>query len=71
MSLREANIDKLDGAVFDVLVVGGGINGAVSAASLSARGVKVALIDATAHPPTFINSQCESLRALMMPFFGR
>ena len=45
MSLREANIDKLDGAVFDVLVVGGGINGAVSAASLSARGVKVALVD--------------------------
>jgi len=30
---------------FDVLVLGGGINGAVSAAALAARGVKVALID--------------------------
>ncbi len=31
---------------FDVLVLGGGINGAVSAAALSAKGAKVALIDA-------------------------
>lgn len=45
MSLRDTNIDKLGDGVFDVLVVGGGINGAVSAASLAARGVKVALID--------------------------
>ena len=45
MSLRENNIDKLDRGVFDVLIIGGGINGAVSAASLAARGVKVALID--------------------------
>jgi alpha-glycerophosphate oxidase/glycerol-3-phosphate dehydrogenase len=45
MSLRDTNIDKLDGGVFDVLIIGGGINGAVSAASLAARGVKVALID--------------------------
>jgi len=30
---------------FDVLVIGGGINGAVSAAALSARGAKVALLD--------------------------
>jgi glycerol-3-phosphate dehydrogenase len=29
-----------------VLIVGGGINGAVSAAALVARGVKVGLIDA-------------------------
>jgi glycerol-3-phosphate dehydrogenase len=44
-ALRETNLQKLPGACFDVLVVGGGINGAVSAASLSARGAKVALID--------------------------
>jgi glycerol-3-phosphate dehydrogenase len=31
--------------VFDVLIVGGGINGAVSAACLATRGAKVALID--------------------------
>ena len=45
MSLRDSNIDKLDDGVFDVLIIGGGINGAVSAASLATRGVKVALID--------------------------
>ena len=45
MSLRETNLDKLDGGTFDVLIVGGGINGAVSAAALSARGASVALID--------------------------
>jgi len=44
-SLRSANVARFDGPVFDVLVVGGGINGAVSAACLSARGAKVALID--------------------------
>ncbi len=43
--LRDANLRQLEDGVFDVLVVGGGINGAVSAASLSARGVRVALID--------------------------
>ena len=45
MSLRDTNIDKLDDGDFDVLIVGGGINGAVSAAALSARGASVALID--------------------------
>ncbi len=45
MALREINLDKLDGGTFDVLIVGGGINGAVSAAALSARGASVALID--------------------------
>jgi len=45
VALRETNLDKLDGGVFDVLIVGGGINGAVSAAALSARGASVALID--------------------------
>jgi len=45
MALRDANLDKLDGGSFDVIVLGGGINGAVSAAALSARGARVALID--------------------------
>ena len=47
MDLRNSNIDRLRHAdkVFDVLVLGGGINGAVSAASLSAKGASVALID--------------------------
>ena len=34
-----------DGGRFDVLIVGGGINGAVAAAVLSSRGAKVALVD--------------------------
>ena len=46
MNLRQSNIDKLGTQDFDVLIVGGGINGAVSAAALAARGAKVALIDA-------------------------
>ena len=47
MDLRNSNIKRLQEAdkVFDTLVLGGGINGAVSAASLSAKGAKVALID--------------------------
>ena len=45
MQLRQSNIDKLAKQQFDVLVLGGGINGAVSAAALSGKGVKVALID--------------------------
>ncbi len=45
MALRDENIGKLGGETFDVLVLGGGINGAVSAASLAARGARVALID--------------------------
>jgi glycerol-3-phosphate dehydrogenase len=44
-SLRSSNLRHLEGKVFDVLVLGGGINGAVSAACLAARGAKVALID--------------------------
>src|SRR3954469_19293825 len=44
-SLRDTNVEKLGSLRFDVLVLGGGINGAVSAASLAARGAKVALID--------------------------
>ncbi len=45
MQLRVTNIEKLSTEIFDVLIVGGGINGAVSAASLSQKGVKTALID--------------------------
>jgi glycerol-3-phosphate dehydrogenase len=45
VKLRESNLDKLDERVFDVLIIGGGINGAVSAAALSGQGAKVALID--------------------------
>jgi alpha-glycerophosphate oxidase/glycerol-3-phosphate dehydrogenase len=44
-NLRKSNIQKLPEKVFDVLIIGGGINGAVSAAALAAKGAKVALID--------------------------
>lgn len=42
---RDTTLDRLDGGAFDVLIIGGGINGAVSAASLAGRGASVALID--------------------------
>lgn len=45
MALRSANIDRMSGGLFDVLIVGAGINGAVSAAALAGRGADVALID--------------------------
>ncbi len=45
MNLREKNIKEISEKIFDVLIIGGGINGAVAAAVLSARGAKVALID--------------------------
>ena len=44
-ALRDKNLDSLDGQEYDVLIVGGGINGAVSAAALAGKGVRVALID--------------------------
>ena len=44
-SLRTTNLGKLRQQAFDVLIVGGGINGAVAAAALTGRGVSVALID--------------------------
>jgi glycerol-3-phosphate dehydrogenase len=46
MGLRNRNIDQLQSEEFDVLIIGGGINGSVSAAALTARGARVALIDA-------------------------
>ncbi|WP_275288365.1 glycerol-3-phosphate dehydrogenase/oxidase [Halomonas elongata] len=45
MQLRQSNIGKLPGQTFDVLVIGGGINGASAAAALSGKGARVALID--------------------------
>ena len=45
MQSRSANIQTLSQQKFDALIVGGGINGAVSAAALAARGARVALID--------------------------
>ena len=45
MKLRESNIQKLTQGMYDVLIIGGGINGAVSAAALSGKGARVALID--------------------------
>ena len=46
MNLRDTNLRRLEETEFDVLVIGGGINGAVSAAALAAHGVNVGLIDA-------------------------
>ncbi len=45
MLLRRANLARISGGLFDVLVVGAGINGAVSAAALAGRGASVALVD--------------------------
>lgn len=45
MSLRTDNVQRLRSETFDVIVVGGGINGAAAAAALSAAGARVALID--------------------------
>ncbi len=45
MGLRNTALEKLNGSSFDVLIIGGGINGAVSAAVLAGRGATVALVD--------------------------
>ncbi len=45
ISLRDSNIERLRYGCFDVLVIGGGINGSVAAAALSARGANVALVE--------------------------
>ena len=45
VSLRDSNVEKLGEHAYDVLIVGGGINGAVAAAALAGSGVRVALIE--------------------------
>ncbi|MCP3985241.1 MAG: glycerol-3-phosphate dehydrogenase/oxidase [bacterium] len=45
MTMRESNIEKLASSRFDVLILGGGINGAVCASALTTMGARVALID--------------------------
>jgi glycerol-3-phosphate dehydrogenase len=45
MELRTCELHKLSQGVYDVLIIGGGINGAASAAALSARGARVALLE--------------------------
>ena len=45
MTLRDRHLHRLRNEHFDTLVVGGGINGAVAAASHAGRGASVALID--------------------------
>ena len=45
MALRETHLQRMRGGTFDTLIVGGGINGAVTAASLAGRGASVALVD--------------------------
>ena len=42
---RQQNLERLTGEGHDALIVGGGINGAVSALALAAHGLDVALID--------------------------
>jgi alpha-glycerophosphate oxidase/glycerol-3-phosphate dehydrogenase len=45
MRLRLTNLQKLRSTTFDTLILGGGINGSVAAASLATKGVQVELID--------------------------
>ncbi len=45
MALRHTQLERLRGGDFDVLVIGGGINGAVTSAALAGRGANVALVD--------------------------
>ncbi len=45
MALRATQLGNLRNGSFDVLIVGGGINGAVTAAALAGRGASVALVD--------------------------
>jgi glycerol-3-phosphate dehydrogenase len=44
-ALRESSLGQLPRELFDVAVLGGGINGVVTAAALAARGAKVALLE--------------------------
>ncbi|NRA63842.1 MAG: glycerol-3-phosphate dehydrogenase/oxidase [Pseudobacteriovorax sp.] len=45
MTLRTSNILDLQNGVLDVLVIGGGINGAVSATALAGKGSRVGLVE--------------------------
>ena len=45
MTLRDHHLHRLGREHFDTLVIGGGINGAVAAASLAGRGASVAIVD--------------------------
>ena len=45
MTLRDRHLERLRTETFDTLIIGGGINGAVAAASLAGRGAQVAVID--------------------------
>ncbi|MGH9435318.1 MAG: FAD-dependent oxidoreductase, partial [Terriglobia bacterium] len=42
----ERNLDALAGRQFDLVVIGGGINGAAAAREAALRGLSTALIDA-------------------------
>ena len=44
-NLRNSNLARLDSEEFDALIIGAGINGAVSAAALATQGARVALVD--------------------------
>jgi len=44
-NLRYRMVQKLSSGIFDVAIIGAGINGAVTAAALASTGTKVALID--------------------------
>ncbi|RZA13279.1 MAG: FAD-dependent oxidoreductase, partial [Proteobacteria bacterium] len=43
--MRQSTLEELSEKTFDVAIVGGGINGAVAAAALSAAGLSVALFE--------------------------
>ena len=45
MTLRDQQLERFDTGAYDVLIVGAGINGAVSAAALAGHGLRVALVD--------------------------
>ena len=46
MSMRDKHIGRLETYQYDVLIIGGGINGAVSAAAMAGSGIDACLIDA-------------------------
>ena len=60
MKLRTSNIEQLAQGRYDVLVIGGGINGAVAAAALSGKGAKVALIEHATLPDSPASNRATS-----------